>query len=110
MGGMTDWLDNDDPGYRRRFSRRPVRLSTRLRIGDTEIEAETENISPGGAFLRVSLPETAQRVVASIELPHGRNLHVLAKVCWRRPGEPPGVGIEFETFLQHEGEPEAILP
>ena len=99
---MIDWLDNDDHGHRRSFARRPVRLPARLRFGDTEIEAETENISPGGAFLRASVPETAQEVIAFIGLPHGRELRVLAKVRWRRLGDPPGVGIEFETFLQDD--------
>src|SRR5439155_22811252 len=96
---MIDWQDNDEHGHRRRFARGPVELPARLRIGREELTAVTENISPGGAFLRVKLPESATEVLASIVLPHGRNLHVRAKVRWRRPGEPPGVGVEFETFL-----------
>ena len=95
---MIDWQDNDDRGHRRRFARRLVQLPARLRIGNTEVAAVTENISPGGAFFSVALPASASEVVASIELPHGRDLHVRAKVRWRRQ-EPPGVGIEFETFL-----------
>jgi PilZ domain-containing protein len=100
---MIDWQDNDDHGYRRRFARRPVELQARLRIGAHEIAAVTENISPGGAFLRVKLPEKVKEVVAAIGLPHGRELLVKAKVCWRR-AEPPGVGIEFDTFLPPETE------
>jgi hypothetical protein len=38
---------------------------------------------------------------ASIELPQGRGLFVQAKVRWRR-ANPPGVGIEFSTFLENE--------
>ena len=97
---MIDWQDPDAThGQRRRYARRPVQLQTRLRIGSQEIEAITENISPGGAFLRVVLPEPAREVIADIGLPHGKHLHVRAKVRWRRP-DPPGVGIEFDTFLQ----------
>jgi hypothetical protein len=109
MARMIDWQDNDAHGQRRRFSRRPVELKARLRVGSEEIAAVTENISPGGAFLRVSLPAGTKEVVASIALPHGRELHVRAKVRWRRPGDPPGVGIEFDTFLKDETELQKIL-
>ena len=98
---MIDWLDNDDHGHRRRFARRPVELEATLRVGAQELRAVTENISPGGAFLRVRLPDGAKEVVASIGLPHGRDILVKAKVRWRR-ADPPGVGIEFETFLPQE--------
>ena len=100
---MIDWQDNDEHGHRRRFARRPVELPARLRIGREELTAVTENISPGGAFLRVNLPESTTEIVASINLPHGRDLHVRAKVRWRR-GQPPGVGIEFDTFLAGEAD------
>jgi hypothetical protein len=99
---MIDWQDNDAHGQRRRFARRPVKLPARLRIGREELNAVTENISPGGAFLRVVLPDSATDVVASLELPHGRDLHVRAKIRWRRRGDVPGVGIEFATFLAGE--------
>jgi len=96
---MIDQQDSGAPGQRRRYARRPVQLQARLRIGARELPAVTENVSPGGAFLRVELPESVDEVVASIGLPHGRDLHVRAKVRWRR-ADPPGVGIEFETFLE----------
>jgi hypothetical protein len=83
---------------RRRFSRRPVHLPVKLHVGAVEVGAVLENISPGGAFLAVSLPE-CREVVASIDLPQGRHVHVRAKVRWRRQ-EPPGVGVEFEHFLE----------
>ena len=86
---------------RRRHKRRPVQLHAVVRLGSKEISALTENISPGGAFLRVNLPETTKDFVARIDLPHGRDLRVRAKVRWRRI-EPPGVGVEFETFLPAE--------
>ena len=80
---------------RRRHQRRPVRLSARVRVGVHEVKAVAENISPGGAFLRVALPEDAQRLVALIDLPHGKRLLVEARICWRHPD---GVGIQFESF------------
>ena len=101
-----DWKDHDQRAHRRRFARHPVQLTAKLRIGATEVPAMIENISPGGAFLNVALPAAAAVVFASIGLPHGRDLLVRAKVRWRRK-EPPGVGIEFETFLQ--GLPEREL-
>ena len=101
---MIDWQDTGDHGQRRRFSRRPMRIEARLRLGGREISAVTENISPGGAFLRVQLPETAREVFASFALPQGRVLRVNAKVRWRRE-MPAGVGIEFETFLPETPSP-----
>ena len=67
-----------------------------------ELEATTENISPGGAFLCVEVPKEIVDLSASIELPQGRGLHVQAKVRWRR-ASPPGVGIEFSSFLDPDG-------
>jgi hypothetical protein len=101
---MVDWQDSDAHEQRRRFARRPVTLPARLRIGREELKAITENISPGGAFLRVALPDWATDMIASIELPHGRDLHIRAKVRWRRRGDVPGVGIEFATFLAGEAD------
>jgi hypothetical protein len=89
----------------RKHVRRPVQLPARLRLDETEVAATTENISLGGAFLRVELPPEANEVVASIELPHGKNLHVRARVRWRR-NVPPGVGISFETFMRGPSEPD----
>jgi PilZ domain len=83
---------------RRRYARRDVRLPARLRLGDQEIVATTENICPGGAFFNVQVPENASDLVAVIDLPHGRGLHVRAKVRWRREA-PAGIGVEFATFL-----------
>jgi hypothetical protein len=92
---VVDW---PDPSLkpRRRHARRPVELRARLWSAGREIAATCENISPGGAFLRVELPETAKDLVASIGLPHGRGVHVRARVRWRNPN---GVGIEFAAFL-----------
>src|ERR1700682_318903 len=83
----VDWQDPDDFGQRRKFTRREVRLPARVLAGGRELEATTENISPGGAFLSVALPQ-------------GRGLRVQAKGRWRR-ANPPGVGIEFSTFLEN---------
>lgn len=95
---MIDWQDRGDHGQRRRFARRPMQIHTRLLVQGKELTAVTENVSPGGAFLRVVLPETVRNLVASFELPHGRTLPVRARVRWRRE-MPAGIGIEFETFL-----------
>ena len=94
-----DWQDPDGYGQRRRFTRRDVRLPARIVADGRELEATTENISPGGAFLCVELPKETVDLSASIRLPQGRGLHVQAKVRWRR-SNPPGVGIEFLTFLE----------
>jgi PilZ domain len=83
---------------RRRHLRRPVELSARVRVGDGDVAATAENISPGGAFLRVQIPEDTARLVASIDLPDGKQVRVEARVRWRR-AMPPGVGVQFETFL-----------
>ncbi len=96
---MIDWQDNGSHGQRRRFARRPIQLPARLFFGTQELRGVIENISPGGAFLRVALPPNAEEVVAAIGLPHGKELRVRAKVRWRRH-QPPGVGVEFETFLE----------
>ena len=97
-----DWQDPDDFGQRRKFTRRDVQLPARVLVAGQELEAKTENISPGGAFLCVEVPKETVDLSASIELPQGRGLHVQAKVRWRR-ANPPGVGIEFSTFLDPEG-------
>jgi hypothetical protein len=94
----VDWEDPDEFGQRRRHTRRDVQLQASVRVGNQELPATTENISPGGAFLRVELPGDTEDLLASIQLPHGRGLHVHAKVRWRR-SNPPGVGVEFATFL-----------
>ena len=98
-----DWEDEDEFGQRRRFTRRDVHLPARVRVGSEDLEATTENISPGGAFLRVQLPEDTMDLYASIDLPHGRGLHVQAKVRWRR-SSPPGVGVELASFLKDADE------
>ena len=97
-----DWQDPNDFGQRRKFTRRDVRLPARVLVAGQELEATTENISPGGAFLCVELPKETVDLFASIDLPQRRGLHVQAKVRWRR-ANPPGVGIEFSTFLDPEG-------
>jgi len=97
----VDW--QEESVRRRRFTRRDVHLPARVRAGGLDLIATTENISPGGAFLRVKLPETTVDLYASIDLPHGRGVYVQAKVRWRR-SSPPGVGIEFASFLEDAAE------
>jgi PilZ domain len=84
---------------RRRHRRRAVELAARVRFEMREISAVAENISPGGAFLRVALPDEAEWVVADIQLPEGKRLLVNARVRWRR-SEPSGVGVQFYSFLE----------
>lgn len=84
---------------RRRHRRRPVELAARVRFEMREMTAVAENISPGGAFLRVALPDETEWLVADIELPEGKRLLVNARVRWRRP-EPSGVGVQFYSFLE----------
>jgi PilZ domain len=95
----VEWQDLDWVRNRRKYTRRGVQLEARVRTGEREVIATAENISPGGAFLRVDLPAAAEDLVATIHLPHGRGLHVHAKVRWRR-AEPPGIGVEFASFLE----------
>jgi hypothetical protein len=93
-----DFLDEPTP-QRRRHRRRAVELNARVRFEMREISAVAENISPGGAFLRVALPDEAEWVVADIQLPEGKRLLVNARVRWRR-AEPSGVGVQFYSFLE----------
>ena len=94
---MDSW--GEDPfDQRRRYTRREVQLPAKVRTGEREIAAILENISPGGAFFRIDLPEETEDFVASIQLPEGRGLHIRARVRWRREA-PAGVGVEFATFL-----------
>jgi hypothetical protein len=95
----VDWQDLDSARQRRKYTRRGVQLEARVRTGARDLLATAENISPGGAFLRVELPVETEDLVATIHLPQGRGLHVHAKVRWRR-AEPPGIGIEFAGFLE----------
>jgi hypothetical protein len=83
---------------RRRHNRRAVELPAQLTFGGSEIQAITENISPGGALLNVALPPGTNDVVACINLRTGRQVRVRARVRWRRV-TPPGVGIEFNGFF-----------
>jgi len=50
----------------------------------------------------VALPDEAEWVVAEIDLPEGKTVSVKAHVRWRR-SSPPGVGVEFHSFLERWG-------
>lgn len=94
---MSAW--GEDPfDQRRKYTRREVQLNAKVRVGGRELDATTENISPGGAFFCVQLPEDVDDLIATIELPEGRGLHIRARVRWRRQ-TPAGIGVEFATFL-----------
>ena len=92
-------FSDESTQQRRRHRRRPVELEARVRFEMREMSAVAENISPGGAFLRVALPDEAEWVVADIQLPEGKRLLVNARVRWRRT-EPSGVGVQFYSFLE----------
>src|SRR5256884_4325900 len=94
---LVEWQDLDSVRRRRKYTRRGVQLEARVRTGARDLLATAENISPGGAFLRVDLPVETEDLVATIHLPHGRGLHVHARIRWRRP-EPPGIGVGAPTF------------
>jgi len=94
----VDWEDLDSARRRRKFTRRGVQLEARVRSA-RGIFWPPPRTSPRGAFLRVELPMETEDLVATIHLPHGRGLHVHAKVRWRRV-EPPGIGVEFAGFLE----------
>ena len=95
-------MDGQDPetfARRRKYTRRDVQLHARVRAGTQDLVATAENISPGGAFLRIEEPVEGDDLLATIQLPHGRGVHVHAKVRWRR-AQPPGIGVEFADFLE----------
>ncbi len=92
-------LNGSSGEARREHVRRPVHLEANVQIGARTISAVAENISPGGAFLRVQIPPDQDELVASIILPHGKDVRVFAKVRWRRKN-PPGVGVSFDRFLE----------
>jgi len=92
-------FSDESTQQRRRHRRRAVELEARVRFEMREMSAVAENISPGGAFLRVALPDEAEWVVADIQLPEGKRLLVNARVRWRRT-EPSGVGVQFYSFLE----------
>jgi hypothetical protein len=92
-------FSDESTQQRRRHRRRAVELEARVRFEMREMSAVAENISPGGAFLRVALPDDAEWVVADIQLPEGKRLLVNARVRWRRT-EPSGVGVQFYSFLE----------
>src|SRR5438045_8794252 len=99
----VDWQDLDSVRQRRKYTRRGVQLDARVRTGARDLLATAENISPGGAFLRVDLPVETEDLVATIHLPHGRGLYVRAKVRCRRAA-PPGIGIDFAGSVGGPGE------
>lgn len=86
---------------RRAHLRRPIDVPAVVRVGDRELRGRALDISPGGAFLAVPVDDSTQDLIASIELPHGKQIHVVAQVRWRlRAGARPGVGVSFVRFLE----------
>src|SRR5438874_10402875 len=59
----VDWQDLDSVRQRRKYTRRGVQLEARVRTGARDLLATAENISPGGAFLRVDLPVETEDLV-----------------------------------------------
>ena len=99
---ILDPMDSseEEQAGRRRHVRKPVQLVAVVRVGTQTVRAVAENISPGGAFLCIDLPPEQTELLASIALPHGKEVYVLARVRWRRKHPAPGVGISFDEFLE----------
>lgn len=95
---------------RRQHVRRDLALRAIVRLHGEEIEAVTENISVGGAFLRVDVPAGTRELLAQIDLPNGKQMRVKARVCWRREAPQVGVGVSFEQFVRSEPPPPNLFP
>lgn len=93
---MISDAEDSERGQKRRFQRRPVRLEATVEASGRALSGTTENISPGGAFLRVELPQATDDLTVKFALPNGKEMQVRARVCWRAAD---GVGIAFEQFL-----------
>ena len=99
-----------DPAQRRRHARRELELTATVRLQGRELRAITENISVGGAFLQIEVPDEIRDLDATIGLPNGKQMRVKARICWRRAGPRPGVGVSFEQFVRSEPPPPALFP
>ena len=99
---LVEWQDLDSVRRRRKYTRRGVQLDARVRTGARDLLATAENISPGGAFLRVDLPVETEDLVATIHLPHGRGLHVHGHPLEEHP---LAHGREVHRRLAHDAFP-----
>ncbi len=100
----TSWEMED----RRKFPRVPVRLPVELRLvheqpeslSFTEAKGITEDLSLGGAWLKMETPVPVGTLVEFRWSPEpGKTVRSLAIVLHEKPEHQGGVGIEFVNFI-----------
>lgn len=89
-----------DPTGRRKFMRTNVELPVQFLHTESPRQGLTENLSPGGVFVRSDWScEVGQVVHLTIRLPNASRITAHGIVRWVRPSKPenpkPGMGIEF---------------
>ncbi len=92
---------------RRRDRRHPFRVRLVLSRGGQELEAQTEDVSFAGVFIRMDTPLPVRQLVRlKLTLPpEGDALAVMGMVARHFPardGLPPGVGIQFYSLATEE--------
>lgn len=98
------WEQVDRRRYPRFETQIPVTVRAVIESGNTAelkyLEATTEDISLGGAWLKSDqkLP-SGILVECQIGLPSGTNLRVLSTIRWADTWEKTGFGVEFLDFL-----------
>ncbi len=80
----------------RKYRRIPAQLISHFRRGTSE-EAQTQNISFGGAFIETNMSFSVNQTVDfEIVLPGGeQHVEVEAVVRWVNRDHPKGIGVEF---------------
>lgn len=95
-----------DPTGRRRFMRTNVSLPVELHHAGADVEGQTENLSPGGVFVRTTLAcAEGETIELSIQLPNSAHITAHGTVRWVRAAQgasvPAGLGIEFVDLQSH---------
>jgi uncharacterized protein (TIGR02266 family) len=83
-----------------------VSLHVELKRGDTREEGQTENLSPGGVFVKTTLScPVGETIELSIELPNSSHITAHGTVRWVRAqtgtAVSAGLGIEFMDLQTH---------
>jgi Tfp pilus assembly protein PilZ len=94
-----------DPTGRREFVRTVIDLPVEIPTSEAKYLGQTENLSPGGAFVRSAFViATGERIDLVITMPNASQVTAHGIVRWVREAHPtnpgPGMGIQF---LQMEG-------
>ncbi|HET9743325.1 MAG TPA: PilZ domain-containing protein [Terriglobales bacterium] len=81
----------------RRYLRIPIVLPVKLEGEGKTFEASSCELSGGGMSLSMAHASLKQgdRVTASFNLPHSKNLNMPAQVCWKKEGEKT-IGVRFD--------------